>query len=88
MKAITTKLNAARTRVIADDGDGNRATVVRESVQLEELHAAAAQALCKKMGWSGRLVGGYVLKNGATVARVWVWDDSRALRMTVTKEAA
>lgn len=89
MKTITTKFNAARTRVIADDGDGNRVAFVREAdLQTEELHAAAARALCEKMGWSGKLIGGYALKAGATVARVWVWDDARSLRLDIAGPGA
>lgn len=82
MKAIFTK--GRDGTYTATDGDGNRATVRTESgMQLEEKHQAALRALCGKMGWSGKLIGGYVLQSGRTVSRVWLWDDSRALRLDI-----
>ena len=49
------------SRIIADDGDGNRVTISYPyELSGEDVHRAAAAALCKKMGWAGAetLVGG------------------------------
>ena len=65
MKSILTVYhgpgNVRGSRIIADDGDHNRITVPYESaVSIAEMHARAALALCRKMGWKGRLQGGHV----------------------------
>lgn len=65
MKAIETKYlgptDFKGSRIVADDGDGNRVTISYPyELSGEEVHRAAAVALCEKMGWSGAdtLVGG------------------------------
>ena len=68
MKAIITKYygptDTQGARVSASDEDGNRATISYPyELSGEAVHRAAADALCSKMGWSGRLAGGS-LKNG------------------------
>jgi hypothetical protein len=77
MKAITTKYhgpgNVKSSHIIADDGDGNRLTVgVDNSLRLEDCHANAALALCRKLKWEGRLQGGHI-----KAGMVWVWIDER-----------
>ncbi|MFA6063991.1 MAG: hypothetical protein WC736_15490 [Gallionella sp.] len=74
MKAIVTKYhgptNTRGARITASDEDGNRATISYPyELSGEEVHRKAAVALCDKMNWKGRLVGGSV-KNGY----VFVWD--------------
>ena len=64
MKAITTTYhgpgNVRGSRIIADDGDGNRLTLpVNNSRRMEDRHADACLALCRKMKWEGRLQGGH-----------------------------
>lgn len=69
MKAIQTKYlgptNCRGSRIKATDNDGNKVTIPYpyELHQGEDMHRKAARALCDKMGWKGRLVGG-ALKNG------------------------
>lgn len=68
MKAIITKYhgptNFKGSRISASDMDGNRATIsYPHELSGEACHFAAAQALCKKMGWGGKMAGG-ALKNG------------------------
>jgi hypothetical protein len=82
-KVITTTYSGG-SRFTATDGDGNRTSIAYDSgMQLDGMHAAAARALCEKMGWKGTLVGGYLLKSGKTVGRVFVSDDSHAIRLDV-----
>ena len=61
-------------RIIAKDGDGNRLTysvnLLEEvliasgtphgAIRVEDLHKAAALALCQKMKWKGNLVSGWL----------------------------
>lgn len=77
MKAILTRYvgptNFKGARIIAEDGDGNRITIpYRHELSSENAHHAAAEALCTKMNWQGKLIGGG-LKNGYA----WVFVDSR-----------
>ncbi len=63
MKAITTKYhgpsNVRGSRITANDGDGNRITVPYDyALSGIDLHAKAAIALCRKMKWDGKLIGG------------------------------
>ena len=63
MKAIVTKYhgptNNRGSRITASDGDGNRVTISYPyELSNENVHRAAAEALCKKMNWTGRLVAG------------------------------
>ena len=82
MKAITTRYfgpSCTRgSRMVADDGDGNRVMLpYRCEVNSEQNHANACKALCEKQGWGGQLQAGDLLKAGRTVAMVWVWIDKR-----------
>jgi hypothetical protein len=68
MKAITTKYHGATntrgSKITASDEDGNRVTISYPyELSGEAVHRAAADALCAKMGWTGKLAGGS-LKNG------------------------
>jgi hypothetical protein len=68
MKAIITKYhgptNFKGSRITATDEDGNRVTIsYPHELSGEAVHWAAAQALCDKMNWTGKLSGGS-LKNG------------------------
>jgi hypothetical protein len=68
MKAILTKFHGATdtrgSRIAASDEDGNRITIPYPyELSGEDVHQKAAQALCTKMGWNGRLTGAS-LKNG------------------------
>lgn len=63
MKAILTKYLPATThkgsRVKAFDSDGNSLTVAYDSCFSNyHAHERAANLLCKKMGWTGDLIGG------------------------------
>lgn len=65
MKAIETRYHGPTdfkgARIIADDGDGNRAIISYPyGLSGEDVHRAAAVALCDKMNWLGAetLVGG------------------------------
>lgn len=63
MKAITTKYicatNYRGSRIKAFDSDGNSVTISYDSeLSYEGPYAKAAIALCKKMGWTGKLVSG------------------------------
>src|SRR5262245_54119953 len=66
MKAITVRFHgpSARrgARLSARDMDGNRITVPYpdEGPLGEPRYRVAAEALCRKMGWSGPLVGGAI----------------------------
>jgi hypothetical protein len=68
MKAIRTKYkgptNTRGSRIIASDEDGNRVTISYPyELSGEAVHRKAADALCTKMGWTGKLESGS-LKNG------------------------
>jgi hypothetical protein len=67
MKAIITKFHGPTytkgSRISATDDDGNRVmTSSNHALSSDDRHDAAALALCRKMGWKGRLVRGW-LKN-------------------------
>jgi len=75
MKAIRTRYvgpsNTKGSRIIADDGDGNRATVGYEhALNSEGNHRLAAEALMAKMGWSGHLTVGWWKSDG-----YWTFSD-------------
>ena len=62
-KAIVTRYkgptNCRGSRIIADDGDGNRIAIPYSyELSAEACHRKAAEALRDKMGWKGTLVGG------------------------------
>jgi hypothetical protein len=68
MKAIVTTYrpatNTRGSRLAASDEDGNRITIpYPHELSGEAVHRLAAQALCQKMGWSGKLTSGS-LKHG------------------------
>jgi hypothetical protein len=68
MKAIVTRYlpatNSRGSRIAASDEDGNRITIpYPHELSGEAVHRLAAQALCAKMGWHGRLTSGS-LKHG------------------------
>lgn len=76
MKAITTKYhgpgNVRGSRFIASDEDGNRVIVSYDyALNSEQNHARAAEALCRKMGWVGTMMGG-----GIKGGMVWVWTGN------------
>jgi len=68
MKAIVTKYhgptNNRGSRITASDEDGNKITIPYPyELSGEDVHRKAAEALCQKMNWPGKLVAGS-LKNG------------------------
>jgi hypothetical protein len=68
MKAIVTKYisatNTRGSRIAASDEDGNKVTIpYPHELSGEAVHRRAAEALCAKMGWHGRLASGS-LKHG------------------------
>lgn len=78
MKAIITKYhgptNFHGSKIIASDGDGNRASVhYRSELNSDENHKSAVKALCEKMHWTGILARGDLVKNGRDNAVVWIW---------------
>jgi len=67
MKAIQTKYHGPTTvrgsRISASDLDGNRVIISMPSeLNHDEAHRAAAEALCRKMGWTGVLAQGGLAK--------------------------
>ena len=75
MKAIKTKYlgptNFKGSRVRATDEDGNSIILSWDhALNSDKNHEAAAQALCDKMDWEGRIVGGS-LKD----CMVWVFVE-------------
>lgn len=65
MKAITTKYydatNHRGSRIVASDLDGHKVSMPYDSELSDEgAHEKVAQALCAKMNWIGRLIGGGV----------------------------
>jgi hypothetical protein len=68
MKAIVTTYrpatNTRGSRIAASDEDGNRISIpYPHELSGEAVHRQAAEALCTKMGWHGRLTSGS-LKHG------------------------
>ena len=64
MKAIVTKYHGPTdfkgSRISASDSDGNRVFIsYPHELSGEAVHRLAADALCKKMGWTGKLVSGW-----------------------------
>lgn len=63
MKAISTRYKGPTdtkgARIIATDSDNNRVTISYPyELSGEDVHRKAAEALCAKMGWTGKLIGG------------------------------
>lgn len=51
--------NTKGSRIVADAGRGRRVTIgYPHELSGAACYALAAEALCKKMGWAGELVGG------------------------------
>lgn len=93
MKAITTRYlgptNYKGSRVVADDGDGNRITLGwQHAPNSDDNHAHAARALCQSMGWSGTLTAGTVLRAGQKDRLVWVWSTGKRIRVGKPIQAA
>jgi hypothetical protein len=67
MKAIQTKYlsctNNRGSRIKAYDSDGNSVTISYPyELSGQAVHEKAAQALCAKMNWTGKLQGGAINK--------------------------
>lgn len=63
MKAISTRYKGPTdtkgARIVATDSDNNRVTISYPyELSGEDVHRKAAEALCAKMGWTGKLIGG------------------------------
>jgi len=86
MKAIMTKYhgptNTRGSRVSASDSDGNRVSVSFDHSSRDP-HDLAVIALCKKMGWTGKLVAG-----GWKHGHVYVWTETRRIAMDVIEVSA
>lgn len=68
MKAIITKYHGPTdfkgSRISASDEDGNRVTIsYPHELSGEACHRAAAEALCKKMNWTGDMIAGSLKNN-------------------------
>jgi hypothetical protein len=68
MKAIITKYHGPTdykgSRIVASDEDGNRVTISYPyELSGEAVHRKAAEELCRKMGWTGKLQGGSLKNN-------------------------
>jgi hypothetical protein len=77
MKTIATKYlgpsNFRGSRIKASDEDRNQITVQYNGDHNQEPnHAAACLALCRKMGWKGRLQGGHT-----KAGMVWTFIDRK-----------
>ena len=60
--------NVRGSRIVADDGDGNRVTIpYPHELSGEAVHRKAAIALIKKMGWFGTIYGGATKRGYAFV---------------------
>lgn len=75
--AILTKFfgpgNVRGSRMVADAGMGRRVSVhYAHGLNGDENHARAAEALCKKMGWTGNLIGGAL---GDNKGMAWVFTS-------------
>lgn len=95
MKAISTTYhgpgNVKGARISASDGDGNRVSInYPDEATRDDAHWLAAEALCRKMGWSGTLAEGTVMLGGRETGCVFVWLDGFNLRAIVApkREAA
>lgn len=93
MQAITTKYvgatNTRGSRIVAS-ADAGRVTVSWDyALDVFENHKKAAEAYCKKKGWTGRLIGG-----GVKSGYVWVFasgaerDRSRSRAPATRRKAS
>lgn len=78
MRAILTKYHGPTdylgARISAHDGDGNYATIgYPHELSGEDCYRLAAEELCLKMRWTGRMIGG-AIRGG--YAFVFVDDDA------------
>jgi hypothetical protein len=84
MKAIITTYHGPTNHrpscIVAKDSDGNTAKVTL-SYEGDSAHdyQRAAEALVRKMGWTGEMVGG-----GTKDGYVWVFTDKASPRFTVS----
>lgn len=70
--AITTRYMGG-SRVLATAGMGRRASTAYDfGLNADKNHARAAEALCKKMDWTGDLIGGTL---GDNKGMVWVFTS-------------
>ncbi len=58
-----TTLHECATVVCLNLCDGNKVTISYSYELRDDIHRKAAEALCAKMGWTGKLVSGSI-KNG------------------------
>lgn len=62
MKAIETKYhgptNTRGSRISASDGDNRISISYPHELSGEDVHRAAALALCAKLGWAGEMIAG------------------------------
>ena len=59
-------------RIIATTASGKRLYLAYDhSLSLDELHRKAAEALCRRLGWEGKLIAG-----GTKRGKVFVFADS------------
>lgn len=78
MQTITTKFLAAtdhkdgRIKAVNSNGTSNITIALDDSLNVEQNHINAAQTLAKKLGWTGKFVGGST-KEGF----VFCFSDSR-----------
>lgn len=82
MKVILTQFHGAtNTRAShysATDGDCQRVRVeARDDFNSDQNHEAALRKLCSKLGWTGSLVRGTLMRGGRTVGYVWTWRQER-----------
>jgi len=87
MQTIETKYvgatNYKGSRIIATaSGNDIKVSIPYDSGQTDEnMHMTAAIALCNKIGWEGKMIGGHS-KHGM----VWVFDESLSMRFKVGGE--
>ena len=89
MKAVVTTYqpatNTRGSRIAASDEDGNKISIpYPHELSGESVHRLAADALCTKMGWHGRLTSGS-LKNGYVFVFTNTSDAVVRLMVSLTK---
>jgi len=88
MKAIKTKFigpsNVKGSRIRASEPDGKSVTIsYSHELNGDENHLAAAQALCKRMNWSGLLVTGWL---GGCFVHVFTGKDGPITSPSISPE--